>query len=137
MPAPAPPTLTASSSVPAGVAALGVGLTPGDDVGVLDTRSRKAISAFGADVEAVIAVLTREAPTTSGRRPGELSEAITSNAKNKNDRPVNGKRAKAYAAGATTAVDGEPVAPAAPAPPPRVNPAPPPAPPPSPPAPPP
>ncbi len=60
MPAPAPPTLTASSSVPAGVAALVVALTPGDDVGVLDTRSRAAISAFGADVEAVIAVLTRE-----------------------------------------------------------------------------
>ena len=60
MPAAAPPTLTAASSVPAGVAVLVVVLTPGDDVGGLDPRSRAAITAFGADVEAVVAVATRE-----------------------------------------------------------------------------
>jgi leucyl aminopeptidase len=60
MPAAAPPTLTAASSVPAGVAALVVALTPGDEVGVLGTRARAALEAFGVDVEAVVAVLTRE-----------------------------------------------------------------------------
>ena len=60
MPAAAPPTLTAAASVPAGVAALVVVLTPGDEIGGLDPRSRAAITAFGADVEAVVAVATRE-----------------------------------------------------------------------------
>ena len=60
MPAAAPPTLTVASSVPAGAAALVVGLTPGDDIGVLDTASRSALTAFGTDADAVIGVLTRE-----------------------------------------------------------------------------